>query len=557
MLSRLMAGEAALLDGIAELERQYAELPEEARAAMAPSLAKIRANRSQLEYEGLVTEGRKLLIPFCQATMPDTSRRGEGFQSRYMPKRHHRAIAAAYEKVEAGEWLNLIIEMPPRHGKSELASKRGVPWFVGKDPFRQVIWATYNDDFAGDNGRAMREIIRSPEYQAIFPNAQLKKGSQAQDRLEFTAGGAIFPVGRGSAITGRGADMAVIDDPIKGREEAESAAIRKRLWDWFNDDIYTRLLDDGGRVIIIMTRWHEDDLVGRLTDPTNSHYNEEEARKWRILSLPALARENDPLGRQEGEALWPERFPAPHLNAIKNRNPRGFASLYQGRPSPDEGDYFEKKTITTYASIKDLPKNLRMFAASDHAVSTKQRADLTCLGIGGMDEDGVLWVHPDLAWARYPTDITVEKMMGLMTRHRPLSWWAEGDHISKSIGPFLRKRMLADHVNCAVEPVTISKDKETVGQSIKGMMAMGLVRFPAFAPWWPDALDELLKFPNAAHDDFVSFISLLGHGADRMWGGQSRVKAPPPEDRPARTLGWFKKETKKQAAAAKPKHGGY
>jgi predicted phage terminase large subunit-like protein len=551
----LADGVISTLADLENLERVYATLPRAEQARLRSAVERIRTSRAALEYEALVKSARTDLVSFCQATMPDISAKATGFKSRYIPALHHRAIGAAYQKCESGDWQNLIVEMPPRHGKSEMASKRGVPWFVGKDPTRQVIWATYNDDFAGDNGRAMREIVRSTEYQQIFPDSVLKKGSQAQDRLEFTHGGAIFPVGRGSAITGRGADLAVIDDPIKGRQEAESPAVRNLLWGWFNDDIYTRLLSDGGRVIIIMTRWHEDDLVGRLTDPNNPHYTEAEARKWRILSLPALAREDDPLGRKVGEALWPARFPAPYLEAIRERNPRGFASLYQGRPAPDDGDYFRAAWLATYKSPTELPKNLRKFAASDHAVSTKQQADKTCMGVGGIDEDGVLWIYPDLEWGRFPTDVTVERMMRLMRQHRPITWWAENEHISKAFGPFLRKRMMDEHVNCAVEPVTASKDKQTTGQAIRGLLAMGRVRFPAFAPWWNDAKDELLKFPNANHDDFVSFVSLLGLGADRMIVGRERMaKVSEPE---ARTMGWIRALTKRQEAGEAPKFGGY
>jgi predicted phage terminase large subunit-like protein len=509
-----------------DLERLHASIERQGTADLDTRRAK------------LVATAKDDLIAYTKFTMPNLKARHDPLASRYQAARHHRALGAAFQKVDTGEWPLLIVTMPPRHGKSELAAKHGPAWFLGRDPYRQVIFATYNEDLAGDTGREIRDIIRSPQHRLVFPDCELARGSQSVDRLKTTWGGALMCVGRGGSITGRGADLAIIDDPIKGREEADSKSTRDKLWGWFNDDVYSRLLDEGGRVVIIQTRWHEDDLVGRLTDPGNPHYTVEEARKWRILDLPALARDNDPIGRAEGDALWPERFSAEYLKGVRNRNPRGFASLYQCRPTPDDGDFFRSDWLKTYKSESELPKGLRWFAASDHAVATRQENDRTCLMIGGVDEDGVLWIPPSVEWGRFATDITVDKMLALMKRHNPQTWWAEDEHISKSIGPFLRKRMRDEQTYVTIETVSAAKDKSTRAQSARGMLSLGLVRFPSFAPWWEDAKAELLKFPNATHDDFVDAFAHLAFGVDRMFGSRRAKKEEPTEER--RTFGWLK-----------------
>lgn len=522
---------AALIERLSPAER--AELDRMIRAA--------QVSESQREFEGLVARSRNELIPFAKVTMPDLSVRDNPYLSRYRDAKHHRALAVALEKVEEGEWLNLIITMPPRHGKSELASKRFVGWFIGRDPYRQVIFGTYNEDLAGDTGREIRELIRMDRYQLIFPTTVLAKGSASADRIKTTFGGGVLLAGRGGSVTGRGADLLVVDDPIKGREEAESMAIRKKLWEWYQDDLCTRLLDEKGRKVIIMTRWHEDDLIGRLTDPHNPHYVEEEARRWRILHLPALAKDDDPLGRAPGEALWPEKFGRTYLEALKRNNARGFASLYQGEPTLEDGDEFKADYIVPYKSMSEMPdpSRMRAFGASDHAVSVKEAADKTCAGIGLVDDNGELWISPDLHWKRSPPDETVEAMLRLIRLHRPYNWWAEDDHISKSIGPFLRKRMLEENVSCVILPSSPAKDMLARAQAIRGLMAMKRVHFPVFAPWWAEARDELLKFPNGRHDDFVSFISHLGRGVDRMIGASKQAEKP--KEPPRGSMKWFKR----------------
>lgn len=492
------------------------------------------------------------LLPFVKLTMPVPEDPDDVTRSQYDAQRFHEVTAAALEEVIAGRYRRLIISMPPRHGKTEMASKRFIPFFSGRCPGKSIIFGTYNDKFSQDVGRAVRDVIQHPATRQAFPDLVLKDDSQASDRLETTLGGVLAFVGRGGTTTGRGADLFVIDDPFKDSAEADSPTIRESAWTWFNRVASTRLMTDKGAIIIIGTRWHPDDIIGRLTDPSSDFYDPDEAAEWKIIDLPALAVEGDPLGRRPGEALWPSRFGADFLRSIQRRDPRGFSALYQGRPNPEGGTFFQEKWLRTYGK-DDLPSNLRFYAASDHAVTLARGGDRTCLMPVGVDEDDNTWVLPDLIWRQMTAEQAVEGMLQIMRNRRPLYWWAERSHISKSIGPFLRKRMIETQTYCSIVEVTPIADKQTRAQSIQGRMSMGKVFWPKFAPWWPQARDELLRFPHDKHDDIVDTAAYIGLGLT------SQIAAPGMVARATNrvgTFGWLKDQRRAAEAEARNQSQG-
>jgi predicted phage terminase large subunit-like protein len=287
-------------------------------------------------------------------------------------------------------------------------------------------------------------------------------------------------------------------------------------------------MDKHGAIVVIMTRWHQDDIVGRLTDPSNDFFDPKEASQWHMIDLPALAMENDLLNRKPGEALWPQRFDAPFFEGLRRRDPQGFSALYQGRPAVTGGSFFRSGDLKLYKKSQ-LPTDLRVYCSSDHAVSMMQGRDRTCLLAVGVDSEDHIWVL-DAIWKQMPADRCVEAMLQMMRAHHPMHWWAERSQITRSLGPFLRKRMLETSTFCSIIEVVPLADKQTRAQSIQARTAMRMVHFPEHAPWWPMARDEILKFPHDAHDDFVDALALIGLGLQQL--APIRTAAPRPTQSP-------------------------
>lgn len=485
----------------------------------------------------LAIEARDDFLKFVKFTMPDIEDPEDVDLSTFKDAKHHRALAKVLEKVEKGHIPRLIVTLPPRHGKTELISRRFIPWLLGKGPYRNIIFATYNEPFSQDIGGDCRNIMQSTHFKQVFPKFRFRLGGLSREKLQAAEGGMAAFVGRGGSITGRGADILIIDDPIKDAEEAMSPTLRQKLWDWFTQVAMTRLMTKFAAVVVVHTRWHEDDLIGRITDPSNPCYSEEEAAKWKIINLPAISLDDDPLGRQPGEALWPERFDLEFLSAAKQLDARGFSALYQQRPTPDDGDLFRAEWLVHYEK-SELPSDLRIYAASDHAIGEdKTRNDATVMIVGGVDKYGDLYIL-DVWWEKQGADKQVEAMLRLAKQHKPLLWFAERGHISKAIGPFLRKRMQEERVFFSVEEVTPIGNKVQRAQSIMGRMSMKKVKFPKHAPWVMRAREELLKFPNARHDDFVDALAWLGRAVDRM-ASPSVAKVERNTEQYG-TLGWLK-----------------
>lgn len=524
-----------MTDNTATDDEQLASAPDESEGKLSALEKRIAAaTRAKVALEA-----RDDFLKFVKFTMPDIEDPENVDLSMFKDAKHHRALAKVLEKVEKGHIPRLIVTLPPRHGKTELISRRFIPWLLGRGPYRNIIFATYNEPFSQDIGSDCRNIMQSPHFKQVFPKFRFRAGGLSREKLQAGEGGMAAFVGKGGSITGRGADILIIDDPIKDSEEAQSVTQRQKLWEWFTQVAMTRLMTKFACVVVVHTRWHEDDLIGRITDPTNPCYSEDEAAKWKIINLPAIAIDKDPLGRKTGEALWPERFDLEFLNAAKSLDARGFSALYQQQPTPDDGDLFRAEWIVHYEKSQ-LPTDLRIYAASDHAIGEdKTRNDATVMVVGGVDNYGDLYIL-DVWWEKQGADKQVDAMLRLAKQWKPILWFAEKGHISKAIGPFLRKRMQEERVFFSVEEVTPIGNKVQRAQSIMGRMSMKKVKFPKHAHWVMSARDELLKFPNARHDDFVDALAWLGRAVDRMSSpSQARKASNEPQ---FGTLGWLKAE---------------
>lgn len=430
----------------------------------------------------------------------------------YRDAAHHRLIARHLEAVERGEIKRLMITMPPRHGKSMLASEFFPAWYLGRNPDHYVVTATYAQELADDFGRKVKNQIEDPAYQAIFPGVGLADDSKSAKRfhIEGSAGGfehsttqrgAFYAVGVGGPLTGRGAHLLLIDDPVKNREDAESEVIRKKTKDWYTSTAYTRLMP-GGRIVIIQTRWHEDDLAGWLLA---EHRHE----GWTVLDLPAI--------NEAGEALWPEQYPLEELERIKRTlPPRDWSALYQQRPSPETGDYFKREWIHT---VDKLPPHEQMliYGGSDYAV-TADGGDYTVHVVIGLDPDGRMYLL-DLWRGQTSSDVWVEAFCDLVLKWKPVGWAEETGQIKSGVGPFLVKRMLERGAYVARESFATRGDKAIRAQSIRGRMAMNGLYIHKDAPFLSDLISELMSFPVGVHDDQADALGLVGQLLDRMSAG--------------------------------------
>ncbi len=403
-----------------------------------------------------------------------------------------------------------MIFMPPRHGKSELASKRFPAWCLGRDPKRQIIAASYNSDLANDFGRNVRNLVAEPEFSQVFPQVTLAPDSQAANRMNTNHGGTYVAAGVGTAVTGRGAHIALIDDPFKDREEADSERRRDVVWDWYRSTLYTRLMP-GGAVVLIQTRWHEDDLAGRIL--------EQEAGQWDVLELPAL--------HPERGALWPEWYPVEALERIKATvGPREWSALYQQQPQPDEGTFFQRGWFKEWDKLPDC----RFYLTSDFAV-TDGGGDYTVLTVWGIAADGD--VYRAAQWKGQTTsDVWIERMLDLVARWKPLAAFGEGGVIQKAVQPMLKRRMRERNVHCRLEWLPSVSDKPTRARSFQAMAATGRVHFERGAD-----LSEFLVFPAGKHDDEVDTASLIGRAIDHAHPAiVTQTKTPKPRDRWDRAL---------------------
>ena len=376
-----------------------------------------------------------------------------------------------------------------------------------------VLAASHTTELAEKWGRRVRNL--TAEHSLVL-GSSLAPDSQAAGRWALTSGAEYYSAGVGTGIAGFRAKLGIIDDPIRSRQDADSELIRDRIWDWYINDFRTRLVP-GAREVLIQTRWHEDDLAGRALEHS----------KWDVISLPAIAEENDALGRQPGEPLWDDAYGYGQqlLELRKNTPARTWSALYQQRPAPEDGDFFKAEWLKPYDKAPDRD-TMRVYGASDYAV-TADGGDYTVHVIVGIGPDGKMYLL-DLWRKQASSDVWVEAFCDLVLKWKPLGWAEEQGQIRAGVGPYLDRRSRERRAYVVRDAFPTRGDKAVRAQSIRGRMGIDGLYIPERSDWYPALRSELLSFPAGKHDDQVDALGLIGQLLDKMISGRAAKKTEKP-----------------------------
>ena len=488
---------------------------------------------------------RRRLLPFVQRLNP-----------RYKAGWVHEDICRRLERfsreVEEGRSPRLMLLMPPRHGKSELASRVFPAWHLGRCPDHEFIACSYNVSLAMSFSRKVKEVIADPAYESVFQTRLHPDFQAAEEWAVKGHRGGYVAAGVGGGITGKGAHVLAIDDPIKNAEEAQSADLREKLWEWYTSTAYTRLAPGGG-VLIIQTWWHDDDLAGRLqeavkTDPEADAFEVvrypaiAEADEWLDLATDEIVRvshdqEDPPEGEEEGvsvgedvamlraivrataqglvphrlrylrakgQALHPARYDLRRLRQIKRTLPtQWWSALYQQNPVPDEGVYFTKDMFRRGAAPG--PENCYVQIAWDFAISEKAQNDYTVGTVSLLDSDDMLWFVDRVRFKSADADYIVKAIVSLCKKwYSPsLMLGCEDGQIYRALSSLLKKEMAAQRVYPSLHLLKPITDKQARARTLQGRMQAGMAAFCEKAEWYDSLHAELLRFPSGAHDDQV------------------------------------------------------
>jgi len=475
---------------------------------------------------------RESLLAFTEYTFP-----------RYLVNWHHALTAKYLDKFIKGEIKYLMINMPPQHGKTELASRRLVPYLLGLNPNEKIVNFTHTDTKAKRTGRQIQRIITGTKYQKLFPTTQLNTKNVVTDSfgnyvrtannfeiVNYT--GFFLSAGIGAGSAGETATTLIIDDPYKNVQDAHSVTIRERVWESYQADLETRqsiIESDLFKILIIQTRWHEDDLSGMLLQT--------EPHKWTVLKIPAICTEDkhpdDP--RKEGEALWSEKMSIETL--IEKREKRSsymFSALYQQNPQPSSGNQFKKQDFryydTTYngqqlyllksgAETKTIAhRDLTIFCTMDLAMTLNLKSDFTVICTWGLTQDNDL-ILIDMLRAKMEGAEHIELVWQVYNKWKPSMIYIESVQYQVSLVQTAAKQGLP-----ALE--LKAGRQETRHLSILAKFEQNKVYLPTYSTDLHIIEDELLVYPNGAHDDIVTCFSYAGIQAEKV---TSLIFAPPKE----------------------------
>lgn len=499
----------------------------EVRAALAELHRRARCRESLHAFNMSVEIPTVAVEPMC----PDETLVGP---SANLMAKHHAMIDGVLERTMNKPFGRCLIMAPPGSAKS-LRTVLACAKQMGAKPGTQLIYTSYGGTLAEKQSRRCQAVVQQERYRQIFPEEPvLEKDSVKEwslsNKSEFMASGLL------GGITGNRADGIVVDDPVSGREDADSEAMRQKTLDAYQDDLLTRL-KPGGWIVFIMTRWHEADLMGSILpddyDGRSGMVRCKDGLDWEVLNIQAKCeRHDDPLGRQIGEYLWPEYFPAQHWQlhefAEGPEARRKWEALYQQRPAPQGSGRFHETMIDYYADGTQ-PVNLAYIGAGDYAV-TEGRNDFTELGVFGVDCNGELW---EVDWwnKQCDTGTSTEKTLDMIARWRIPMWFNEGGVIDKAMGPLLNLRMRQrgqtdPRVYADRRAIPSMNDKIAKCSSFQGRCASGGEISPG--QWRPGVVHfrdnansrrvvgQLIALPAGRFDDAADVCGLIGRAMDQF-----------------------------------------
>lgn len=449
----------------------------------------------------VINQAREFLVDFEIATNP-----------KYEPNWHHERIAEELQHIAKfgdRDYKILILSVPPRHGKSKQATIDFPAWLLGNFPDKEVITASYSAELATDFGTQTRELIQSEAYHAIF-STRLKTDQKAKGRWKVavpdekgkmkSTGGGYTSIGIGGAATGRGADVFIVDDPIKNREEADSEVYRDRVWNWFISTAWTRL-HPKGVMIVIMTRWNMDDLVGRITERTEELGS---LVKIKLLRFKAIA-DKDSKRRKEGEALWPERYPVDNLLATKSLiGPYEFQSLFQGTPILAGDREFKEEWLRSIDEEDVALMNTRNFLTVDTAMSKKTQADFCGFCDNRVNKENFWHL---MAWRmKIGPEALVDTLFTLYAKNRYEKIGIEKTAYLDGLKPYLDSEQRKRNVFL---PIVELQHKQVAKEvRVRGLIPRYASGSVFHVTGRCDALEEeMMQFPSGVHDDVIDAVA--------------------------------------------------
>ncbi len=410
----------------------------------------------------------------------------------FLIPQHIRLLSEKLVDVANGKIKRLMINMPPRHGKSELISKYFPFWYLGLNPKNHIMLSSYETEFAASWGKKAKDLMTV--YGESLFDVKIEKGSNSKYKwLIKDFQGGLEAVGVGAGLTGKGADILIIDDPVKNNEQAMSVTYRNKAWDWYVSSALTRL-EPNGAIIFVMTRWHYDDLAGRILENDNEN--------WTVVDLPAIADENDVLGRSKGDALWNRRFDIDKLLKLKkNLGSYWFSCLYQQKPIASEYQIFKPSWWQFY---KERPSCSIIIQTWDTAFKQGQENDFTVCATWGLSGNNFYLI--DILRGKYLFPELKKIVVSQATMHNPKLILIEDAASGQSLIQELRKS-----TSLPISPVKTSS-KEIRAHIISPLLEASQVFVPEGKIWLADFINEHSNFPNDKHDDIVDTTTMsLGY----------------------------------------------